>query len=66
MRMARREQEEAMRRQLEEARRGLQGQERQVLEKYQESLGRGEQGMQNLRRDGEGERRTTYGYEPRR
>ena len=53
-------------------RRGLQGQERQALERYQESLARGEQqqlgGGQGMRREreGEGERRT-YGYEaPRR
>lgn len=63
-RLARREQEEAMRRQ-EEARRGLSGQDRQALERYKENLVRGEQGLQGLRREGEGERRN-YGYEPRR
>lgn len=61
---ARREQEEAMRRQ-DEARRGLSGQDRQTLERYQETLVRGEPGMQGLRREGEGERRG-YGFEPRR
>ncbi len=63
--MARREQEEAIRRQEEATRRGLQGQDRQVSERYQETVVRGEQGMQGLRREGEGERRA-YGYEPRR
>ena len=62
---ARREQEEAIRRQEEAARRGLQGQDRQASERYQETLARGEQGMQSMRRDGEGERRT-YNFEPRR
>ncbi len=63
--MARREQEEAIRRQEEATRRGLQGPDRQVSERYQETLVRGEQGMPGLRREGEGERRA-YGYEPRR
>lgn len=62
--LARREQEEAMRRQ-DEARRGLQGPDRQALDRYPETLVRGEQGMQSMRREGDGERRT-YGYEPRR
>lgn len=53
-----------MRRQ-DEARRGLSGQDRQTLERYQETLVRGEPGMQGLRREGEGERRG-YGFEPRR
>ena len=60
--LARREQEEAIRRQ-EEARRG--GQDRQALERYQETLVRGEPGMQSMRREGGGEGRP-YGYEPRR
>lgn len=69
-RLARREQEEAMRRQEEAARRGgggggLSGPDRQALERYKENLVRGEQGLQGLRREGEGERRN-YGYEPRR
>ena len=58
--MARREQEEAIRRQ-EEARRG----DRQAFERYKDNLVRGEPGLQGLRREGEGERRL-YGYEPRR
>ena len=62
--LARREQEEAMRRQ-DEARRGVQGPDRQALERYQDNLVRGEQGMQSMRREGGGERRP-YGYEPRR
>ena len=62
--IARREQEEAMRRQ-DEARRGLSGQDRQALERYKENLARGEQGLQGLRREAEVERRP-YGYEPRR
>ena len=65
--MARREQEDTLRRQ-EEPRRGLPvapGPDRQTLERYQETLVRGEQGMQSMRREGDGERRA-YGYEPRR
>ena len=63
--LARQEQEEAMRRQEETARRVLHEQKRQGLEKYQEALMRAEQGMQSMRREGDGERRP-FGYEPRR
>ena len=68
--IARREQDEAIRRQeearrLEEARRGLSGTDRQTFERYKDNLVRGEPGLQGLRREGEGDRRI-YGYEPRR
>ena len=65
--IARREQEEAIRRQDEAVRRGLQGPDRPTLERYQYNLVRGEPGMPGLRREREGEdERRAYGYEHRR